>query len=44
MGEVAAVEGLAVRKAFRHVLPWCVAFYIVAYLDRINIGSAALTI
>ena len=33
----------AVRKAFRHVLPWCVAFYIVAYLDRINVGFAALT-
>jgi ACS family 4-hydroxyphenylacetate permease-like MFS transporter len=38
-----ALPDAAVRKAFRHVLPWCVAFYMAAYLDRINVGFAALT-
>src|ERR1700759_1824639 len=33
----------AVRKAFRILMPWCILFYILAYLDRINIGFAALT-
>jgi ACS family 4-hydroxyphenylacetate permease-like MFS transporter len=33
----------AVRKVFRHLVPWCMAFYILAYVDRINIGFAALS-
>lgn len=43
MEVLAAAGARAVRKAFRYVLPWCVGFYIVAYLDRINVGFAALT-
>lgn len=40
--EVASAD-TAIGKAFLRVLPWCVAFYMAAYLDRINIGFAALT-
>lgn len=36
------VEG-AVRKCFRRVVPWCVLFYVLSYVVRINIGFAALS-
>lgn len=41
-GEEAA-SAVAIRKAFAILMPWCIVFYILAYLDRINIGFAALT-
>lgn len=42
-GALEADSERAVQKAFRRVLPWCMVFYVIAYLDRINIGFAALT-
>ncbi|GAI45003.1 unnamed protein product, partial [marine sediment metagenome] len=33
----------AVRKAFRHLLPLLFACYVMAYIDRINFGFAAIT-
>jgi len=35
-------EGSAVRKLFLRLLPFLFLLYIVAYLDRINLGFAAL--
>src|SRR5580658_2963341 len=31
------------RKVRRHLLPWLFLLYVVAYLDRINVGFAALS-
>src|SRR5581483_11537450 len=36
-------ERLAVDKAFRRIVPWCTALYVISYIDRVNIGFAALT-
>jgi ACS family tartrate transporter-like MFS transporter len=36
------LESSAVRKVFLHLLPFLFLLYIVAYLDRINVGFAAL--
>src|SRR3954471_17137317 len=33
----------AVKKAFRRLLPLLVLIYILSYIDRVNIGVAALT-
>jgi len=38
-----ALEDQVVRKAFRHLVPFLFILYIVSYLDRINIGFAALS-
>lgn len=38
-----ALATIAVRKAFRRLIPWCMLFYILSYIDRINVGFAALT-
>jgi ACS family tartrate transporter-like MFS transporter len=39
---VSELESSAVRKLFLHLLPFLFLLYIVAYLDRINVGFAAL--
>lgn len=31
------------KKVFRNLLPWCVTFYVASYVDRVNVGFAALT-
>ena len=36
-------EEAAVKKAFRYLVPWLMLFYVLAYVDRINIGFAALS-
>ena len=36
-------EQRVVAKVFRRLMPWCMAAYILSYLDRVNIGFAALT-
>src|SRR6185436_18856897 len=33
----------AVRKAFRRIVPLLIIFYVMSYVDRINVGFAALT-
>lgn len=43
LASTAEVEAIAIRKAFRRLIPWCMVFYVLAYVDRINIGFAALT-
>lgn len=40
---VLEAEQSAVRKAFRRLMPWLMLFYLLAYIDRVNIGFAALT-
>jgi len=40
---VNVTEERAVKKAFRHLVPWLMLFYVLAYVDRINIGFASLT-
>jgi len=42
MPESAAVEKRVVRKITLHLIPLMFALYILAYLDRINVGFAAL--
>lgn len=37
------VEKTAIRKAFFHLMPLLLLCYFLAYIDRINIGFAALT-
>ena len=37
-----AFEDQVIRKAFRHLMPFLFILMIIAYLDRINIGFAAL--
>src|SRR5438067_9191648 len=36
-------ERAAVNKAFRRIVPWCTALYVISYIDRVNIGFAALS-
>lgn len=41
--KVSVSEEAAVKKAFRYLVPWLMLFYVLAYVDRINIGFAALS-
>lgn len=36
-------SGPAIRKAFRRIAPWCMLIYVIAYIDRVNVGFAALS-
>ena len=36
-------SGTAIRKAFRRIAPWCMLIYVIAYIDRVNVGFAALS-
>ena len=40
---ISATEESAIRKAFRRLVPLLMLFYVMAYVDRINIGFAALS-
>ncbi len=40
---VAAIETSTIRKLQRRILPFVFLLYVVSFLDRINIGFAALT-
>lgn len=33
----------AIRKAFWRIAPWCMLIYVIAYIDRVNVGFAALS-
>jgi MFS transporter, ACS family, tartrate transporter len=41
--DVAALEKSTMRKAYLRLLPYCFLLYILCYIDRINVGFAALT-
>jgi len=38
-----AAAGSAIRKAFWRIGPWCTLVYVIAYIDRVNVGFAALS-
>ena len=40
--DAAVVGASAVRKASRRLVPFLIVLYIVAWLDRVNVGFAAL--
>ena len=42
VGEAQSVEARTVRKVFWRIIPFCFVLYIISYLDRANIGYAAL--
>ncbi len=39
----AALERSAIRKIYWRLLPLAILTYLLAYIDRINVGFAALT-
>ena len=41
--DAAALEKSTMRKAYLRLLPYCFLLYILCYIDRINVGFAALT-
>jgi ACS family tartrate transporter-like MFS transporter len=41
-GTTSAVERSATRKVFWRIIPYCFVLYVISYLDRANIGYAAL--
>lgn len=41
--EVLQPADSAIKKAFRRLMPLLMLFYLLAYIDRVNIGFAALT-
>ena len=43
LGASLDVGGAVSRKIRRHLLPFLFMLYVIAYLDRINVGFAALT-
>jgi MFS transporter, ACS family, tartrate transporter len=43
LGASLDVSGAVSRKIRRHLLPFLFMLYVIAYLDRINVGFAALT-
>ncbi|WP_223588404.1 MFS transporter [Neobacillus bataviensis] len=42
MSQVTAVERSTVKKTMRRILPFILLLYVIAFLDRINLGFAAL--
>lgn len=38
-----AIEKQVIRKIFIRLLPLLICLYIISYLDRVNVGFAALT-
>ncbi|MGE3601246.1 MAG: MFS transporter [Dehalococcoidia bacterium] len=38
-----AADERAVKKTFVRLVPWCMLIYVLSYMDRINVGFAALT-
>src|SRR5215475_2317237 len=41
-GTTSAVERSATRKVFWRIVPYCFGLYVISYIDRANIGYAAL--
>jgi hypothetical protein len=39
----AAIEQQTMKKSYLRLLPFCFLLYFICYLDRVNIGFAALT-
>ena len=37
-------SGSAIGKAFWRIAPWCMLIYVIAYIDRVNVGFAALSL
>ncbi len=42
MTEITADDKTVIRRAFWRIVPLCFVLYIVSYIDRANIGYAAL--
>jgi ACS family tartrate transporter-like MFS transporter len=40
--ETAALEKSTIRKVFWRIIPYCFVLYVISYIDRANIGYAAL--
>jgi MFS transporter, ACS family, tartrate transporter len=40
---VSAIERATIRKVFLHIVPFTSLLYLICYVDRINVGFAALT-
>jgi ACS family tartrate transporter-like MFS transporter len=40
--EIAALEKSTIRKVFWRIIPYCFVLYVISYIDRANIGYAAL--
>jgi MFS transporter, ACS family, tartrate transporter len=38
-----STEEIVTRKVRNHIIPWIIVLYVVAFLDRVNTGYAALT-
>jgi hypothetical protein len=43
MQSVSAIERRTMAKVYLRLLPFCFVLYFICYLDRVNIGFAALT-
>ena len=43
MQSVSAIERQTMAKVYLRFLPFCFVLYFICYLDRVNIGFAALT-
>ena len=40
---ITAIERQTMKKVYLRLLPFCFILYFICYLDRVNIGFAALT-
>ena len=40
---IAPIERKTMKKVYLHLLPFCFVLYFICYLDRVNVGFAALT-
>jgi hypothetical protein len=40
---IASIERQTMKKVYLRILPFCFVLYFICYLDRVNIGFAALT-
>src|SRR5205807_8658128 len=43
MQSASAIERQTMKKVYLRLLPFCFVLYFICYLDRVNIGFAALT-
>ena len=43
MQSASAIERRTMAKVYLRLLPFCFVLYFICYLDRVNIGFAALT-
>ena len=39
----AAMERQTMKKVYSRLLPFCFILYFICYMDRVNVGFAALT-